>query len=133
MDAIGLISRDLTVLDHVVHSYYPEAALPDNLLTSQNPRMQKSVKLLYPTDRFPVEDEIVQGIYDKLIVHLEASLGVERQGISLDEAWSDFSANTANETFDKYFHSVSTHDITPWTPLIGEKGFLRLDHVGSSP
>jgi hypothetical protein len=85
-DVVGLFSRELSSLQHIVSS-----TLDVNKEFKTFPK-----KIIYPLDFFPHSDSKHQAMVDDLIGILENFLGTKRVEISLADRWEQFPPPEAN-------------------------------------
>lgn len=78
---------------------------------------QKPMKLLYPTDYWPVADEASQEVFDKFISRLEHFLEVKRTSVSLEKLWLRTNPDGLNTTLEEYFRHTFEWGANPdqWT------------------
>ena len=87
--------------------------------------MKKPVKLLYPTDYWPVSDNASQMIFDAFISRLEQLLYVNRTAINLDELWRKHNPGGVDTPLTEYFAHAFEWGANPdqWTGFFNE--FLK--------
>lgn len=102
LDAIGVLSRNLSVLHTVSYHLYP-----DNIKRT----LDKPLNLIYPSHLFPVEDAKAQEIYDKAVQALEKVLGVTRRNVNFYHEWKR--SHPDSEAFTEYFKEVF-YDYVVW-------------------
>lgn len=69
-------------------------------------------KLIYPSHLFPVDDELAQEVYDKVIVALEKITRSKRVVINFRNEWKR-AQNFTEEEYEEYFKEVSSLRFMP--------------------
>ncbi|KAF4957903.1 hypothetical protein FGADI_2732 [Fusarium gaditjirri] len=103
LDAIGVLSRNLSILHTVSYHLYPDK---NTKATTDTPPT-----LIYSSHLFPVEDARAQGIYEKAVQALEKVLGVTRSNVNFHQEWKRSHPDT--EAFTEYFEEVF-YDYVVW-------------------
>ncbi|KAL8647564.1 MAG: hypothetical protein Q9226_006377 [Calogaya cf. arnoldii] len=67
---------------------------------------KEPVKILYPTDYWPVEHEESQAVFEAFVVKLELHLGIQRTRISLEETWQKTKVVETDLALAEYFEHV---------------------------
>lgn len=106
------------MLKSVSQSFYSDFNVESGTTCTSPYRRIK--RLLYPVDRFPLNDSDAQSLYENVVSALENVLDVKREEVDFDKTWRHYSSSTTDESFETYFGSVIIHttDLT-LLPLMG--------------
>ncbi|KAK7424424.1 hypothetical protein QQX98_000389 [Neonectria punicea] len=108
LDAIGVLSKDLAILNTVSRHLFKNGS---SIVTDKTSPMAPP-QLIYPSHLFPVEDTTAQNMYGKVVVALEKVLGVERHVVNFRDEWNKGLIDS-DESFEDHFQEVF-YDYVVW-------------------
>ncbi|KAJ3496711.1 hypothetical protein NLG97_g2457 [Lecanicillium saksenae] len=109
LDTIGILSRDLGILETVSRHLYD---IDTVLEAAKSETYSPTPTILYPTHFFPVEDQAAQDLYEKTVTALEKVLGVKRRSVNLHQEWKKAHPGS-DEVYEEYFQEVF-YDYVVW-------------------
>ena len=103
VDTFGYLTRDMDIFMTVARAVHTPKLLERKVLFQI---ARKPMKLLYPTEYWPVDDPDLQAQYEAFITQLEKYLGIARSPISLEQLWNDHNPVNTTQSLEEYFFTT---------------------------
>ncbi|KAL7914159.1 amidase signature domain-containing protein [Trichoderma velutinum] len=127
-DTVGRFARTATEFKSLAQALYGSVETEGRIY-------EKSTKLIYLTDYWPVNHDESQKVMENFITRVESFLGVNRTNINLADTWKRTRPEGTDESISKYFHHAFDWSANrdQWTGLL--KPFIKeyTDKVGKPP
>ena len=99
----GYLTRDIDIFMTIARAVRTPKLLACRELSGNT---RKPIKLLYPTEYWPVDDSDLQAQYDGFITKSEQYLGIARSSISLEQLWLDHNPVNTTQSLNDYFFTT---------------------------